>query len=349
MKKIKEISVEDFEIVLEIQDDDIELHALIAIHNTSNGPALGGIRAYSYNSFGDALQDVLRLSKGMTYKSAIANIPTGGGKSVILKKKNQKLSKELLWSFAETVNLLNGKYICAEDIGISTKEIDIIAEKTKYVVGLDREGGSGDPSYYTAYGVFLSILETAKFLWNSSSLKGKKIAIQGLGYVGLKLAKLLFWQQASLIVSDINKEVTNFAKRYLGAQVVSVDEILFADCDILSPCAFGNIFSSKTIPLLNCKAIVGAANNQLETQLDGNLLMDKGILYAPDYLVNAGGLINVYGELLELGYTPQGSREGLNHIPQVLGEIFNISKKENCSTTIVADRIVEKKLFSLTN
>lgn len=348
MKEVKEIPVDDFETVLEIKDDEIELHALIAIHNTYNGPALGGIRACYYNSFDDALTDVLRLSKGMTYKSTIAQIPTGGGKSVILKKKNQKLSKELLWSFAESVNSLNGRYICAEDVGISTKEIDIIAEKTKYVVGLDREGGSGDPSYYTAYGVFLSILETAKSLWRSDSLKGKKVAVQGLGHVGLKLAKLLFWQQASLVVADINKEATDFAKRYFGAQVVSVEDILFVDCDILSPCALGNIFSSKTIPLLNCKAIVGAANNQLEKQSDGKTLMDRGILYAPDYLVNSGGLINVYGELLESGYTPQKSRESLNCIPQVLSEIFNTSKHTNSSTTMVADQIVEKKLLSFT-
>lgn len=346
MKKVKEIPIEGFELVLEIRDDALDLNALIAIHNTSNGPALGGIRAYHYNSFDDALKDVLRLARGMTYKSTIAEVPTGGGKSVILKKKGQQLSQELLESFAESVDALKGRYICAEDIGISTKDIAIISEKTRYVVGLDKEGGSGDPSYYTAYGVFLSILETAKFLWGCASLKGKKIAIQGLGCVGLKLAKLLFWQEASLIVADVNKEVTDFAKRYLGAQVVSVDNILFVDCDILSPCAFGGILSEKIIPLLNCNAIVGAANNQLEKQIDGDVLANRGILYAPDYLVNAGGLINVYGELLELGYSSKVSRESLNRIPEMLLKIFNISKQKGLSTTLVADQLVEEKLLS---
>lgn len=346
MKKIEEISVEGFELVLEVRDDTVDLNALIAIHNTSNGTALGGIRAYQYNSFDDALKDVLRLARGMTYKSAIAEVPTGGGKSVILKKKGQQLSRELLESFGEVVDSLKGRYICAEDIGISTKDIAVISRKTKYVVGLDTEDGSGDPSYYTAYGVFLSILKTAEFLWGNTSLKGKKIAIQGLGYVGLKLAKLLFWQEASLIVADINKEVTDFAKRYLGAQVVSVDDILFVDCDILSPCALGGILTEKTIALLKCSAIAGAANNQLEKQVDGDVLASKGILYAPDYLVNAGGLINVYGELLESGYNSKVSRESLNRIPKVLHKIFDISQQKALSTTLVADQLVEEKLLS---
>jgi len=344
MLTIKELHIQGFKKVIEATDPETKLHCIIAIHNTDLGPALGGARIRSYHDKEEALQDVLRLSRAMTYKSAVAESGLGGGKSVLIAQPSDK-SEKLLLSFGKVVDSLKGDYIVAEDIGTSPEDMAIIRRATPYVAALVNEKSSGDPSRFTAWGVYRGIQAVAKTLWGSPSLANKVIALQGLGSVGGKLANILFWEGAQLILSDIDeKKLHNQALLY-GAQTIPADNFNSAQCDILSPCALGGIINDETIAKMRCKAVAGGANNQLLLPSHGRKLMEKGILYAPDYIINSGGIINAAAEFDPNGYNPVVARDKVNHLYDILLQVFDIAKKENRPTSDIADDLAEYNLL----
>lgn len=341
---LEEIPVEGYEKVFKVTDPRTRLKAIICLHSTKLGPTLGGTRMHPYATFEEALTDVKRLSRGMTYKSAMADCGWGGGKSVIIGDAKKDKTPELLESFAKAVNRLKGIYICAEDVGCTPADMKIIGSFTPYVSGLPNPKSSGNPSPFTAWGVYRGIQAVLKKLYGDESVKGRTVAIQGLGSVGSSLAEYLFWHGAKLILCDIDKQKTEmFAKQYC-AQVCGLDEILFAECDVLAPCALGGIINSQTIPRLRCKAVAGAANNQLLRDTDGDELLRRNILYAPDFVINAGGLINVTEELEPQGYNPVASRNKVDEIYDKLLLIFDISSRNHISTSAAAMSLCDYRL-----
>lgn len=344
MLEIKELPVAGYETVLQIADPACGLRAYIAIHSTALGPALGGLRMFPYSSSAEALEDVLRLAKGMTYKSALAGLALGGGKSVMIGNPQTDKSNARLLAFGEAVNRLQGRYICAEDVGTTVEDMTIIQQVTHYVTGLAGKQGSGDPSRFTAWGVYRGLQALAKALWGDASLAKRTVAIQGLGKVGSALADLLFWQGAKLVICDLDhKQLEELKVRY-DATVVPTNEIFSVPCDIFAPCAMGACLNSQSIPLLRCRGIGGSANNQLLTAADGDALASRGILYAPDYVINAGGVINVATELNPGGYHGQVARMQVDHIYDTLLKIFELAKIERKSTHAVADQMAEAAL-----
>lgn len=339
-----EFHVEGYERVVECKDSKCGLHALIAIHNSQLGPALGGIRAYPYASFDHALNDVLRLAKGMTYKAAVAGTGTGGGKSVIFSDSSVSKPKELLLAFAEAVNHFGGNYICAEDFGMHLIDLETVCQGTRYAVGLPTPKSSGDPSRFTAFGGFRGIQAVCQKLWGSDSVEGRTFAIQGLGSVGMRIAERLFWQGAHLIVSDIDRAALDRAVKNFGATAVSSEEILKAKCDIFVPCALGGILNPDTIPHLRCQAVAGLANNQLLSDSDGDALFQKGILYAPDYVINAGGLLAVCVELEAAGFEPNRARKEVDRIYGLLTDIFVLSEERGKSPHTISKEIAEHNI-----
>lgn len=342
--KFKDLNIDGYERVVEIADEKSGLHAIIALHNTTLGPALGGTRAYPYATFDQALNDVLRLARGMTYKSAVVETGTGGGKSIIFADSKKPKSPELLSAFAEAVNYFNGTYICAEDIGMGLADLGLIAKTTRYAVGLPHPKSSGDPSRFTSYGALRGIQAVCKKLWGTESPEGRTIAIQGVGAAGMKLAQYLFWHGAKLIVADVDKASVDQAVREFGAQAVSTDEILSVKCDIVAPCALGAILNATSIPHLKCEAVAGIANNQLHTPEDGEALLKRGILYAPDFVINAGGLLNVCIELEEGGYNPALARAHVNRIYDLLMNVFNEAEQKKLPTHKIAEQIAERNI-----
>lgn len=328
---LKEIAVEGYEKVIVITDELVGLKAIICIHNTTLGPALGGTRIYPYPTFEAALTDVKRLARGMTYKSALAETGLGGGKSVIISHPKNK-TKEMLISFAEAVNRLEGLYTCAEDSGSTLQDMSLIGHHTPYVVGLPHDRSSGNPAPFTAWGTFRGIQATLQMLDGSPSLEGKTIAIQGLGSVGSLLVEHLFWHGAKLIISDIDWEKTQTLAKKYHATACPAEDILGEVCDVLAPCAMGGIINPQTVPQLRCRGIAGCANNQLLNDDDANELQKLGILYAPDFVINAGGLINVCHEIDQDGYNPISSRKKTDQIYDHLIRLFEISEQNNCST-----------------
>lgn len=338
------IIVKGYEKVVKVTDPRVGLTAIIAIHNTMLGPALGGTRIQPYASFDAALEDALRLAKGMTYKSAVAEVGFGGGKSVIIADPATQKTPELLLSFGAAVEKLAGMYICAEDMGCTPNDVKAIRRVTKYVVGLPHESSSGDPGPFTAWGTFRGIQSVLKRIYNSDSLEGKKIAIQGLGNVGGYLVDQLFWAGADLTLSDVDPvKLQKFAKKY-RAKTVAPDQIWKVDCDVFAPCAAGGIINDQTIPEFRCKAIAGCANNQLLKDHHADVLKSKGILYAPDFVINAGGLLNVAAELEEEGYNPRLPRYKVHHIYDTLLAIYEISEKNNESTHHAALSLAEYRI-----
>lgn len=343
---MEEIFIKGYEKVIKITNESVGLKAIIAIHDTNLGPALGGTRIYPYKNFQEALNDVLRLSKGMTHKAAVAEVGLGGGKSVIMLDPKNK-TKEILYSFAEAVEKLNGGYICAEDVGCSTEDVMHIRKVTKYVTGLPHEKSSGDPGVYTAWGIYRGIQSVLKKTTGSSYVEGKKIVIQGLGNVGGYLTDFLFWNGADIYVSDINENlVQKFIKKY-KVKTVPVEKVFSEKCDVFSPCAMGGIINDKTIEQFQAKAIAGSANNQLLSEEHGELLHKKGILYAPDFVINSGGLINVSFEIEKDGYNPRGPRDKTDKIYDVLTSIYDISEKKNISTSKAAYELAEYNVKNL--
>lgn len=342
--QIEKLAVKGYEQVLKITDKKSGLNAIIAIHDTTLGPALGGIRIYPYAHFNDALEDVLRLSKGMTYKSAISDVGFGGGKSVIIADPKKDKTPELLMAFGAAVESLGGLYICAEDVGCTTEDVKIIRRATKYVVGLPHEKSSGDPGPFTAWGTFRGIQASVKKVFGTDSLEGKIVAVQGLGNVGAVLCDYLFWAGADLILSDIDQAKTERLARKYGARAVSVDQIMKVDSDVFAPCAMGAIINDQTIPHFRCRAIAGSANNQLHRDHHANMLSEKGILYAPDFVINAGGLLNVSAELEETGYLPSWPREKAHRIYDTLLAIYEIAEKNHESTQTAALALADYRI-----
>lgn len=309
---------------------------IIAIHSTAVGPAAGGCRIWDYDSAGDALTDALRLSRGMTYKNAMADLPLGGGKAVIYRINTDRV--DAFQKFGEAVEALNGRYITAEDVGASVADMRAIAGRTSYVAGLPKEHGQagGDPSPMTALGAFVSIKALL-----GGSVQGRTITVQGVGNVGFNLCKLLSEEGAKLVVADVNKINLQRAEA-LGVEIAPVDQIHAAKADVFAPCALGAGLNSKTIPELGAPIICGAANNQLATEADGQRLIDRGITYAPDYVVNAGGIINVSAEYL--GEAADVVEARVRAIaPRVL-HVLDIAKTEGVTPQAAADRIVRDKL-----
>lgn len=346
MLTIEELKIDGYQKVIEAKDPAFKLHCIVAIHNTKLGPSLGGARIKSYGSREEALNDALKLAKAMTYKSAIAQDGLGGGKSVIITAPENK-SKELLLAFGRVIDQLGGDYIVAEDMGSSPEDMEIIRQATPYVAALTTDKSSGDPSRFTAWGVYKGIQAVAMTLWGSSSLKKRTIAIQGLGNVGGKLAEILFWAGADLILSDIDKAKLHHLALMHGAKTIAPEDFCAAECDILSPCALGGTVTDESIPKMRCQAIAGGANNQLLAPQHGHQLMDRGILYAPDYIINSGGIINAASEFEPGGYHPKTSRDKVNHIYDILLKVFEKSKVGHRSTNEIADEIAEYNLAHL--
>ena len=320
------------------------LRAIIAIHSTALGPAAGGCRRWTYAKDGDAITDALRLSRGMTYKNAVAGLPFGGGKAVILADDdNAPKSEELFRAFGQRVASLGGSYITAEDVGVSVDDMRHVQKETDFVSGLPQSGDSagGDPSPWTAVGVFLGMQAAVKARLGKDSLDGLTVAVQGVGHVGIHLCRMLVEAGAKIIIADVNRANLDAVTSEMQAEVVPPADLLFADADVLAPCALGNILTSVTIPKLKAKVIAGAANNQLSTSADGQRLSDREILYAPDYVINAGGIINVSHE-----YHGNSSEEqveaDVKKIPTRLTEIFEESNKTGRPTNDLADELARR-------
>jgi leucine dehydrogenase len=336
----------EHEEVLFCHDKDVGLKAIIAIHNTALGPALGGTRMWNYKTEEDALIDVLRLSKGMTYKAAAAGLNLGGGKAVIIGDPKTQKSEGLFRAFGHFVNSLNGKYITAEDVGTGESDMEHIYMETPWVTGIPKDfGGSGDPSPYTAHGVLMGIKAAASEKFGTDSLKGMRVAVQGLGNVGFNLIKYLTEEGALITVSDIDQVRVKKTVDMYGVKAVNPDQILSIECDIQAPCAMGAIVNDQTITQFKCKVIAGGANNQLAEARHGDQLRELGILYAPDYVVNAGGLMNVFVELE--GYSPDRAFEKTRKVYDNVKKVFEIAKRDNIGTHTAADRVAEERIATI--
>lgn len=339
-----QLSFDGHEQIVFCNDEDTGLKAIIGIHNTVLGPALGGTRMWTYKSEWDALNDVLRLSRGMTYKSAITGLNLGGGKAVIIGDAKTQKNDDLMRKFGEFVDSLGGKYITAEDVGMETRDMDIIREVTPHVTGIsEAKGGSGNPSPVTAYGVYMGMKAASKYKFGTENLEGKKVLVQGIGHVGETLVKHITDEGAQVIINDINeKRLEELSKKY-NANVVLGNDIYGLDVDIYAPCALGATVNDETIHQLRAKVIAGAANNQLADEVKhGRLLKEKGIAYAPDFLINAGGIINVYAELE--GYNKEESLHKTENIFNTTLEIFQLSEKENITTHRAAFNIAQNRI-----
>lgn len=330
----------DYEQVVFNYDEVSGLKAIIAIHDTTLGPALGGTRIWNYRTEEEALLDALRLARGMTYKSAAAGLNLGGGKAVIIGDARKIKSEELLRAYGRFIQSLNGRYITAEDVGTTVDDMTIIAEETNYVTGLP--GTSGDPSPVTAFGVWRGMKAAADEVFGSPDLQGRVVAIQGLGHVGYHLAKHISEEGGKLIVTDIDKERVNRVVKDFGAEAVKPDEIYGVDCDIFAPCALGAVINDNTIPRLKCQIVAGAANNVLAKERHGDILEEKGIFYAPDYVINAGGVINVYEELQ--GYNHERALNKASKIYDNIKKVIEISKRDNIPTYKAADIMAEERI-----
>lgn len=314
---------------------------IIAIHDTTLGPALGGCRFWDYESDLEALIDVLRLSRGMTYKAAVAGLNLGGGKSVIIGDNKARDDREFLFrAHGRAVDSLAGRYITAEDVGTSVEDMDYVHMETDWVVGI--LGRSGDPSPVTAYGTYRGIKACALKRYGTDELGNRAVAVQGVGHVGYHLCRYLAEEGTKLFVSDIDEQKTARAADELGAEVVKPDEIYGVEADVFAPCALGAVINRETVPRLEADIVAGAANNQLETEEDDNLLEERGILYAPDYVINAGGLINVYSELA--GWSAERSHRKAGEIYTTLLQIFDISDAEGMTAAEAADRLAERRI-----
>ena len=336
----------DHEQVVFVSDDKSGLKAIIAVHNSNLGPALGGCRMWPYASEDEAIRDVLRLSRGMTYKSAMANLKLGGGKSVIIGNPRTHKTPELLAAFARALEQLNGRYIAAEDSGTSVADMKYMTQFTRHVAGIhdkpsDAGTRSGDPSPATAYGTFIGIQAAVKERLGRDSLEGLRVAVQGVGNVGFDLARQLKAAGAQLWVTDIHREPLLQAGKELGATVVAPEEVFGLDVDVFAPCALGAILNDSTIPQLKAKVVAGAANNQLAESRHGAELLKRGILYAPDYVINAGGIIDVYHE--RIGFDRAALIKHIEGIEDNLMEIFERARKEERPTGEVADAIAEER------
>lgn len=325
------------------EDKESGLRAIVAVHSTRRGPGAGGCRFWHYRSSAEALTDALRLSRGMSYKNAMAGLPLGGGKAVVMVDGRHPKSPRLLEAFGRLVDSLEGRYITAEDVGATVSDMEVVATQTPYVSGLPRTAvdADGNPAPKTALGVYLGIKAAVQFRLGLSSLRGVTVAVQGLGGVGYALCGLLAADGASLRVADIRPETVHLACREFDALASQPNEILFERVDVLSPCALGAVFDANTIPRVQATIIAGAANNQLATVEDGVRLHTAGVLYAPDYVINAGGIISVGREYLG-GASAASIEAEIRKIPERLTQIFERSQVENRPTSEIADQMAKR-------
>ncbi len=329
------------------QDKDSGLKAIIAIHNTVLGPALGGLRMWPYEDEQEALLDVLRLSRGMTYKNSIAGLNLGGGKAVVIGDPRKHKTEALLRTFAKFVENLNGKYITAEDVGMTTKDMEIISYETKYVAGLPKElGGLGDPSPFTAYSTYMGMKASAKAAWGSDSLEGKKIAIQGAGNVAYHLVELLSKEDAKIYICDIYEDKVKKVANRFSVNVIKPDEIYGIEADVYSPCALGATINDDTLLELKAQVICGCANNQLKDEsIHGDACLEKGIIYAPDFLVNSGGVTNVYAEVTKRN--SEWTKSKIEYVYDQTLSVINTAKETHTNAQQVAIQIAQKRIDSI--
>jgi len=334
--------------VLFCNDSTTGLKAIVAIHNTVLGPGLGGCRIWKYANEQEALNDVLRLSRGMTYKAAVAGLNLGGAKAVIIGDSKTIKTEALMRRFGRFIDDLGGKYITAEDVGSNSRDMEYIHMETRHVTGIPTYmGGSGDPSPVTAFGVWNGIKAAANERWGNDSLAGKKIGVQGIGNVGENLVKHLSEEGAKVYITDINQEKLKEVAAKFKAEVVDADKIFDLDMDIYAPCAMGATLNTVNIERLKCSIVAGAANNQLaEEKVHGEMLLKKGILYAPDFVINAGGLINVYSEYLG-NYNREHAISQAEKIYSTIKEIFRISSVEKIPTYLAANRLAERRIEAI--
>ena len=325
---------------------DAGLRAIIAIHNSVLGPALGGLRMWPYKTEAEALNDVLRLSRGMTFKNAVAGLNLGGGKAVIIGDPSKDKSEALFRAFGRFVNSLNGRYITAEDVGIDVNDMEWVFRETEFVTGVHQvHGGSGDPSPFTAFGTLQGLMAALNHRFGNEDVGKYSYAVQGAGHVGLEFIKLLREQNAKVFVTDINKALVQRAVDEYGCTAVGLDEIYDTDAEVYSPCALGGTVNEQTLPRLKCKIICGAANNQLATDAIGDEVEKRGILYAPDYAVNAGGVMNVSLEID--GYNRERAMRMMRTIYYNVGRIFEIAKRDGIPTYKAADRMAEERIATI--
>lgn len=334
----------DHEQVLICQDNHTGLKAIIAVHNTVLGPGLGGTRMWKYATEAEAINDALRLSRGMTYKASISGLNLGGAKAVIIGDPKTEKSEHLMRTFGRFVENLGGKYITAEDVGTTTKDMEYVNMETGHVVGLPESmGGGGDPSPVTAYGVYMGLKASAKKAYGSDDLSGKTVSVQGVGKVGLHLIELLHKDGAKIIASDIYETGLKIAADKFAATIVKPEDIYSQEADIFAPCALGAILNTANIEKLKCQVIAGAANNQLEDEnIHGDMLKTRGIYYAPDFLINAGGLINVYSEYN--GYVREIAYAQTENIYNTVLDIYKKSEEDNINTQLAAIKLAEKRI-----
>lgn len=337
-------SFNDHEQIVFCHDKDTGLKAIIGIHNTVLGPALGGTRMWKYTNEWEALNDVLRLSRGMTYKSAISGLNLGGGKAVIIGDSKLDKTPEMITRFGQFVDSLSGKYITAEDVGTTTADMDRINDVTKHVTGIsESRGGSGNPSPVTAYGVYMGMKAAAMYKFGTDKLAGKKVLVQGTGHVGETLIDYLTKEGALVQISDINEgRMQEVAAKY-GAKIYTGEDLYSADVDIYAPCALGATVNTETIERMKAQVIAGAANNQLAVEsVHGKMLQERGIAYAPDFLINAGGIINVYGEIVNYG--KEEAMKRTENIYNTTLEIFNFAETNGVTTHQAAMSIAQQRI-----
>jgi leucine dehydrogenase len=320
------------------------LRAIVAIHDTTLGPALGGTRMWTYASDVDAIEDALRLARGMTYKSAAAGLNLGGGKAVILGNSKTDKNEMLFRSYGRFIQGLGGRYITAEDVGTSVQDMEWVRAETDHVVGISRSlGGSGDPSPFTALGVLQGMKASLKWQTGSDSLEGKTVAVQGVGHVGYHLVRLIVENGGRCFVADIDEDnLRRVAREFQGVEAVAPDRIYDQPCDIFAPCALGAVLNDDTIPRLKCGIVAGSANNVLRHDHHAPTLASRGILYAPDYVVNAGGLINVANELE--GYSDQRATQQVEGIYDITMAIFQIAEEEKICPREAADTLAQRRI-----
>jgi len=335
----------DYEQLVVCQDKTSGLKAIICIHDTTLGPALGGTRMWNYANEDEAILDALRLARGMTYKNAAAGLNLGGGKTVIIGDSRTQKSEALFRAFGRYVQSLNGRYITAEDVGTTVKDMDWVRLETKFVTGVSAAGASGDPSPMTARGVWKGMKAAAKEVYGTDSLNGKTVAIQGLGHVGFYLAKHLKEEGAKLIVTDIHEDAVKHTVEETGATAVAPNEIFAVRADIFAPCALGAVINDETIPQFKFQIIAGAANNVLKEERHGDKLHELGILYAPDYVINSGGVINVADELE--GYDRERALKKVEMVYDNIARVIEISKQMNIPTYQAADRMAEERIHKI--
>ncbi|MCU1463306.1 MAG: Glu/Leu/Phe/Val dehydrogenase [Acidimicrobiales bacterium] len=350
MKVFDRIGADDYEQVVFCHDRPTGLRAVVCVHSTRLGPALGGTRFYPYADEDDALEDVIRLARGMTYKSAAAGLDLGGGKAVILGDPTTDKSESLLRAYARFVDSLGGRYITAEDVGTTQADMDLIRRETRHVTGVSRAlGGSGDPSAATAYGVLHGMKAVARHLWDESALEGRHVVIAGVGKVGSNLVRHLVEERARVTVADVDPSAVARVARDFAVDTAPVEKVHAVECDIYAPCALGAVLNTATIPELRSAAVVGSANNQLAEPDDARRLAEAGVLYAPDFVVNAGGVINIADELSVGGYHRERAYAAVRRIFDTTLAVITTAATGGITTAEAAERLAERRIADLTH